>query len=76
MRNYIAQFNDKNCSHVNDYMKQGLSIVEAFELELKKNRHNPVLIQGVKTTHKKWLWMFTLLKTELITTKNLHPSGC
>lgn len=65
VRNNIAKLNDNNCRNINYYMDQGLSAIESFDLELKKNRHNPNKIIGYEQRNDKWFWLFKLLEMEL-----------
>jgi len=62
---YIAKLNDNNCKNISEYMGQGLSAMESFDLEAIKNRHNPKKIKGYEYRTDKWFWIFKLLELEL-----------
>lgn len=65
VRHYIAKLNDNNCRNINTYLEQGMSALEAFDLEAKKNRNNPKKIKGYEIRTDKWNWLFVLLNMEL-----------
>ena len=65
VRNHIAKLNDNNCKNISEYIGQGLSATEAFNLELKKNRHKPSKIKGCYYMKNKWNWIVSLLEMEM-----------
>lgn len=65
VRFYVAKLNDNDCERVADYIGEGMSALEAFDLVAKKNRNNPKLIKGYETRNDKWFWIFKLLDAEL-----------
>ena len=65
VRNYIAKLNNNNCNNVISYMNQGLSAILAFDTELRKNRHNPKLINGFERRNNKYFWLFSMLEMEM-----------
>ena len=65
VKNYIAKLNDNNCINIISYMNQGLSTIESFTKELKRNRHNPLLIKGFERRTDKYFWIFSMLELEM-----------
>lgn len=65
VKNNIVKFNDNNCKNINNYMCQGLSTIQSFDFEIRKNRHNPNKIIGYEYRYDKWHWLFKLLEIEL-----------
>lgn len=61
----VVKLNDNNCRNINNYMCQGLSTIEAFYLETRKNKYNPSKIIGYEYRNDKWYWLFQLFQTEL-----------
>ena len=65
VNNKVAKLNDNNCINIISYMDQGLSSIESFNKELRKNRHNPKLINGFERRKDKYSWIFSLLELDL-----------
>jgi len=65
VRNYIAKLNSNNCLNIIYYIEQGLTVIDSFNKELKKNRHNPKLIKGFERRTDKYFWIFSMLEIEM-----------
>ncbi|NFO58596.1 hypothetical protein FDB39_17435 [Clostridium botulinum] len=73
VRNNIAKLNDNNCRNIVEYMNSGLSALESFNLEFKKNRHNPYKIKGLEIRNDKWFWIFKVYEMELNEIQSIQP---
>jgi len=64
VNNHMAKLNDNNCRNVATYIGQGLSVTDAFCMEVKRTRNNPKHIYAYEYRNDKWFWLFKFLDSE------------